>query len=121
VNGPTDLRRGSVVVVDFTPTAPAGGIRPALIVQNDRDNARMSNTIVAQITSNISRAHEPTQRLIDSNDPDWSVSGLRRHSVVNCSSLATVQRRHITRVIGNLSDATLREIDACLKAALGIS
>jgi mRNA-degrading endonuclease toxin of MazEF toxin-antitoxin module len=39
--------RGDVVIVDFRPVHPAAGVRPALVIQNDRDNARMSKTIVA--------------------------------------------------------------------------
>jgi mRNA-degrading endonuclease toxin of MazEF toxin-antitoxin module len=118
---PSGIARGSVVIVDFAPTNPASGVRPALVVQNDRDNARMSNTIVAQITSNVSRSHEPTQCLIDVAHPDWTVSGLRRPSVVNCSSVATVQQQHVNRVVGQLSGATMRQIDECLKAAFAIT
>jgi mRNA interferase MazF len=115
------IHRGDVAIVNFTPTNPAAQTRPALIVQNDRDNARMDNTIVAQITSNISRANEDTQFLIDPSHPDWIVSGLRYPSVVNCSSLGYVKQRHILRVVGRLSSSTMQEIDNCLKAALGIS
>lgn len=57
-------------------------VRPAVVVQCDRDNARMSNTIAVQVTSNLSRAHEPTQYLIDSTHRDWLGSGLRRPSVI---------------------------------------
>lgn len=79
--------RGNVVIVDFAPTTPNAGIRPALVVQNDRDNARMANTMITQITGNISRAQEDTQLLIGTSHQDWSVSGLRRPSVINCSTL----------------------------------
>lgn len=115
------MRRGDVVVVDFTPTNAAASVRPALVVQNDRDNARMRNTVVAQITSNVRRAGEETQLLIDGSHPDRSASGLRLDSVVNCSNLATIEQQHVTRIIGSLSDATMRQIDECLKAALGIA
>lgn len=69
------MNRGDVVIVNFQPTAQKAKTRPALIVQNDRDNARMANTIVAQVTSNIRRAHEDTQLLIDQKHADWSRSG----------------------------------------------
>jgi mRNA-degrading endonuclease toxin of MazEF toxin-antitoxin module len=59
------MNRGDIVIVDFSPASPSAGIRPAVVVQNDRDNARMQNTIVAQVTSNIRRAQEDTQLLID--------------------------------------------------------
>jgi mRNA interferase MazF len=114
------IQRGDVVVVDFAPTQPHTGVRPALIIQNDRDNARMTNTIVAQITSNISRASEDTQLLIDRNHADWTSSGLRRPSAVNCSSLGYVKKQHVIRVIGSLSAGTMSQINQALKAALEI-
>jgi mRNA interferase MazF len=113
-------QRGHVVIVDFSPTNPNANIRPALIVQNDRDNARMINTIVVQITSNISRSRESTQLLIDQHHSDWVGSGLRRPSVINCCNLACINQKHIIRSIGALSDETLREVNECLKSALGI-
>ncbi|MEX0714948.1 MAG: type II toxin-antitoxin system PemK/MazF family toxin [Planctomycetaceae bacterium] len=112
------LRRGDVVIVDFAPTTPRAQIRPALVVQNDSDNARMKNTIVVQLTSNTSRASEPTQILIDAAHPDWARSGLRLSSAVNCSNLATIAQRDITRAIGSLSAATMHRIDECLRSAL---
>lgn len=112
--------RGDVVIVDFRPTNPSAKVRPALVIQNDRDNARMANTIIAQITSNIGRARQDTQLLIDQSHTDWGPSGLRLPSVVNASNLATVLQTQITHVIGHLSDTTMAEIDKCLKAALGL-
>ena len=52
-------------------------VRPALVVQNDKDNTRLPNTIVLQITGNIQRAHEPTQVLIDVKTPEGQQTGLR--------------------------------------------
>jgi mRNA interferase MazF len=112
------MNRGDVVIVDFSPTSPSAGVRPGLVVQNDRDNARMQNTIVAQVTSNITRAQEDTQLLIDRSHVDWQPSGLRLDSVVNCSNLATVRQSDIRRGIGSLSAATMQEIDQCLRSAL---
>jgi mRNA interferase MazF len=115
------MNRGDVVIVDFTPTAPSKRIRPALIIQNDADNNRMSNTIVAQVTSNISRSHEKTQLLIDPSHPDWPNSGLRLPSVVNCSNVTTIQQADVRQVIGSLSPTTMQEIEECLKIALGMT
>lgn len=112
------MNRSDVVIVDFSPTSPSTGIRPAVVVQNDRDNARMQNTIVAQVTSNTRRAVEDTQLLIDHNHADRQQSGLRLDSVVNCSNLAAVRQSDIRRVIGSLSSATMQELDTCLRAAL---
>jgi mRNA interferase MazF len=80
-----NVQRGDVVLVDY-PYAAGGGTKvwPVLVVQNDRDNQRLLNTIVAQITSVTRRALEPTQLLIEIATPAGQQSGLRPNSVVNC-------------------------------------
>jgi mRNA-degrading endonuclease toxin of MazEF toxin-antitoxin module len=80
----------------------------------------MSRTIVVQITSNVSRAHEDTQHLIDSSHGDWAASGLRLPSAINAANLATISRRQVTHVIGRLTSATMSDIDKCLSKALGM-
>ncbi len=114
------IHRGDVVIVDFYPRDPKARVRPALVVQDDRDNARMAKTIVAQITSNISRAHEDTQHLIDPAHRDWAASGLRLPSVINASNLITIPQSQVTHVIGSLSAATMRLVDRCLRVSLGL-
>jgi len=112
------MKRGDVVILDYTHYDPGASIRPALIVQNDQDNARLQKTIVAQITGNISRASEATQYLIDPSHPDWSQSGLLAPSVVTCSNLSTVEQVDISTRLGSLSGITMQQIDDCLRAAL---
>ena len=93
-----NVQRGDVVLVDF-PFARGGGskVRPALVIQNDRDNVRLVNTIVAQITGTTHRALETTQVLIDLNTPEGQQSGLRFDSVVNCVNLVTLDKTLILR------------------------
>src|SRR5438309_4210037 len=112
------MRRGEIVLVDF-PFATGGGtkVRPSLVVQSDRNNARLQDTIVAIITSNTARAAlEPTQYLIDPSHPDWQASGLKLASVVKCENIYTFNNRRILRLIGYVSTATMKQINDCLKA-----
>jgi len=115
------MKRGDIVIADLRPHDPKAKVRPVLVVQNDRDNARMSQTIVVVVTGNTARSAEPTQLLIDQSHPDWAPSGLHHPSVVNCSNLYTIGQQYVSRVIGSLSAATMSQVDNCLKAALGIS
>lgn len=114
------MNRGDVITIDFSLYDPADKVRPGLVIQNDRDNARMAKTIVVFITSNVRRAAEDTQYLLSATHPDFAASGLRRDSVVNCSNLYTVRQSDVTRVIGRLSRATMDEIADRLKAALDL-
>jgi mRNA interferase MazF len=113
------MKRGDVVLLDY-PYADGSGskVRPVLIVQNDRDNQRLTNTIVALITKNVSRVHEPTQLLIDVSTPEGQQSGLNQPSAVTCGNVFTVAQTKVRRVVGKLSPATMTRIDVCLKVAL---
>jgi mRNA-degrading endonuclease toxin of MazEF toxin-antitoxin module len=114
--------RGDVVIVAFPyTTGGAGKNRPAVVIQSDGDNQRLSNTIVAMITGNVDFARsEPAQLLIDPSTPEGKSSGLNYMSAVKFNNLYTIDKRHILATIGSLSPSLRSRIDSCLKAALGI-
>lgn len=116
-----NVRCGDVVLVLYPFASGMGGSRrPALIVQNDADNVRLRNTIVAQITTNLRRVGGPTHLLIERATPEGHQAGLLHDSVVSCNNLATVYEDRIDRIIGPLPAALMSRIDECLKAALGL-
>lgn len=114
--------RGDVVIVAFPFVSGGGGKnRPALVIQCDRNNQRLANTIVAMITGNTRlAATEPTQLLIDPATPDGSASGLAYPSAVKCENLYTISQQDILRTVGNLPPSLMAKVDACLKAALAL-
>ncbi len=116
-----NVRRGDVVLVDY-PYSSGGRakVRPALVVQNDRDNRRLNNTIVVQITSVTRRALEPTQLVVDIATPEGQQSGLRQDSVVNCLNVLTLDKACVLRKLGSLPDSALQQVNACLMSALGL-
>ena len=116
-----NVQRGDIVLASY-PFASGAGVkkRPVLVVQNDRDNRRLSNTIVVQITSNTRRAHEATHLLIEVASLAGQQSGLLNDSVVSCVNLATIHEARIDRWIGSLPPAFMVQVDECLKAALGL-
>ncbi len=116
-----NVQRGDVVLLDY-PYASGGGakVRPALVVQNDWDNQRLTNTIVVQITSVTRRALEPTQLLVEVSTPEGQQSGLRQDSVVNCVNVLTVEKRKVLRRLGTLTHVHLQQLNSCLMAALGL-
>ncbi len=114
-----NVQRSDVVLVDFPYNLGSGSkVRPALVVQNDRDNVRLGNTIVCQITGTTRRAREATQVPIDVNTPGGQQSGLRFDSVVNCVNLVTLDKSKVLRRLGNLSDVLMQQVHDALKAAL---
>jgi mRNA interferase MazF len=67
------VKRGDVVLAWYPFASGQGGKRrPCLIVQNDPDNQKLANTIVAQITSNLARAGDKSHVLIEVSTPEDS-------------------------------------------------
>jgi mRNA interferase MazF len=115
------MKRADVVIVDIPYIEGRGSKkRPALVVQDDHDNQRLTNTIVAMISGNIEHASEPTQLLVDPATTEGSSSGLHGPSVVKCCNLFTIAQADIQRIIGRLSGAMIAKLDDCLKAALDL-
>jgi mRNA interferase MazF len=116
------IRRGDVVIARF-PFAGGGGykVRPAIVVQCDRLNRQIHNTLLAMVTSKTKLARaEPSQFLIDPSSPDGASSGLTTVSAVKCENLATVTHQDILDTVGHLSDVLVQKLNDCLKAALDL-
>ena len=115
------MKRGDVVIVEFPYTdGKRGKNRPAVILQNDRDNGRLTNTVVAMISGNIRHADEPTQVLVEPDKQSGASSGLHGPSVVKCCNLYTIRKQDIQQTVGQLADEIQTKVDQALRQALGL-
>ena len=113
-----------MVLVDFPLSNQSGSkLRPAVVVQSDHNNRHLTNTIIAQITTNLKHSQEETRIVVDPAFDEGKNSGLHARSAVACENLVTIRSDLILRVIGRgrLSDSTMQAIDAALKTVLGKS
>jgi len=113
------IHRGDVVIVRF-PYAGGSGfkVRPAVVVQCDRLNHKIDDTLVVMVTTNLKRVHiEPAEFLIDPSTPDGKRSGLTLPSAVKCQNIATVRQGDIVDPLGHLSDSHLASLEVCLNSA----
>lgn len=112
-------KRGDVVLAWFPFSAGSDRkLRPCVVIQNDRDNERLANTVIVQITTNLRARNEPTNLLIDISDPNGQQTGLLHDSLVSCNNIATIEISLVPRVIGIMTPHLLAQIDHCLKLAL---
>lgn len=91
------VRRGDIFMADLSGhrTDSECGVRPVLIVQNDKGNAHSDSYIAAVITSK-SKKFLPTHVKLDKR------SGLRKNSTVLCEHLVTVKRYMLLDYIGTI-------------------
>lgn len=108
------------VVLAWYPFASGRGAkrRPCLVIQNDQDNHKIANTVVAQITSTLHRQDDKSHFFIAATSPEGQQAGLLHDSLISCNNLATIELNLIDKVIGSLSASSMRQVETCLKAAL---
>ena len=117
-----NIQRGDVVMVQFPFAGSASAKRrPGVVVQNDRNNQRLDNVILAQVTSRLGPSNEPTRFVVDPQTADGAPSGLEHRSTISCENLATVRKDQISEVVGHLCDTHIDQLDRCLKASLGLT
>ena len=114
------VRRGEIVLLDFPYTSGGSKVRPALVVQDNQQNRKLANTIVAMVSSKLTHATEPTQLLIELATSHGKQSGLRQDSIVNCTRLYTIEQAQVLRTLGMLPAVVMQEVDDCLRHALAL-
>lgn len=121
--------RGEIYWVEFDPVkgSEQGGLRPAVVVQNDVGNRFSPTTVVAAITRNMPPKAYPFVVILEAEE-----GGFSHRSVVNCSQLATIQiagtgsrlrpppGKTGVRAVGKLGRKSLDRIGEALRYNLAI-
>jgi len=98
-----DLKRYDIVLVDFglnVIDSEQGGIRPAVIIQNDVGNFYSSTTIVMPLTSQVKNLNQPTHTLIEKGNE----KGLVEDSMVLGECMRQISEKRIIKYLGYISD-----------------
>ena len=124
------VKRGEIYWVDFEPVkgSEQGGLRPALIVQNDVGNRASPTTVVVAITRTVPPQLYPFIVVVEPGE-----SGLPVRSAVNCSQIVTIQQsgpsgrlrpphgENDVRPVGRLDARKMAQVDAALKFNLALT
>jgi len=93
-------------------------VRPAVCLTDTI--GQHQHVILAFITSRIPATILPTDIVIDSNSPDFAVTGLRVSSTLQLHRLITVTQPFIQRELGTLSPRLQTEVSQRLKSLFGL-
>ena len=123
------VKRGEIYWVEFDPVkgSEQGGLRPALVVQQDIGNQHSLTTVVVAITRTLPPRPYPFVVIVEPKE-----SGLPTRSAINCSQIATIQKdepgsrlrpwpgEHEVRPVGRLSTQKMAEVNRALRYNLGL-
>ena len=115
-----DFKQFDVVLVDFGEEiigSEQGGIRPAVIIQNNSGNWFSDTTIVMPLTHVLKKLNQPTHAYIGKNKKN----GLNQNSVLLGECLRQVSENRIIQFLGTFSnDYERKEVKRVYDANIGM-
>ncbi|MFZ3170371.1 MAG: type II toxin-antitoxin system PemK/MazF family toxin [Carboxydocellales bacterium] len=111
------IRRGDIFYCDLSPVVGSeqGGTRPVLVLQNDIGNQYSPTTIIAAITSQISKAKLPTHVEVKRLN-----SGLEKDSVILLEQIRTIDRSRLKEKVTALDHDTMDKVNKAAEISLGL-
>ena len=109
------INRGDIYYAALDPAigSEQGGIRPVLIIQNNKGNTHSPTVIVAAITSKA-KPKLPTHLSLE------GVPNLHPKSIVLLEQVRTIDKCRLQRFVATIDRETMREIGATLARSLDI-
>ena len=109
------IKRGDVYYADLSPVVGSeqGGVRPVVVVQNDKGNRYSKTIIVAPISKKMSKPPIPTHVI-------FSDDSLSYVSMILCEQLRTIDKKRLGQWICTLDNKTLEKINRAIRVSLSI-
>ena len=109
------IGRGDVYYADLSPVVGSeqGGVRPVVVVQNDKGNRYSKTIIVAPISKKMSKPPIPTHVI-------FSDDSLGYVSMILCEQLRTIDKKRLGQWICTLDEKTLEKINRAIRVSLSI-
>ncbi len=112
------IKRGQIYLADLGEGygSEQGGIRPVLVVQNNKGNKHSPTILVACITSKAHSKHYlPTHYVIPKH------VGLKYDSMVMMEQIKVIDEKRIIKYIGKLSPNFMKILDKKIKISFGLT
>lgn len=112
-----EIKRGDIFLVNLEPIkgSEQRGIRPCLIIQNDKGNKYSPLTIIAPLTSKEFTKEFPTNVFLSKKD-----SKLDKDSTILLNQIKTIDKSRIIKKVSSLSLFLMNQVDMAIKISLGL-
>lgn len=112
-----EIKRGQIWYCDLSPVkgSEQGGMRPCLVVQNNKGNQFAPTTIIAPITSRETKAKLPTHIWLG-----IATSGLSVNSMVELEQIRVIDKSRLKQYMGYIQEGEQKLVDKAIKISLGV-
>ena len=106
------IRRGEIYYIDLSPVrnSEQGGIRPCVIVQNNKGNEHAPTTIVVPLTTK-SKKMLPTHRVVREGT---------KESIALCEQVRTIDKKRLKERMGMLDEDAMYQVNSALSISFGL-
>lgn len=110
------IKRGEIYYANLCPVVGSeqGGIRPVVILQNDKGNLYSRTTIVAAITGELDKPNLPTHVIFKSEF-------IKKKSIVLLEQIRTIDKSRLGSFVGTMDDKTMKRVDKAILISFGIN
>lgn len=118
MNNNTVITRGKIIMVDLpmSNNSIQGGLRPCLVVSNNKGNQYSPVLIVVPITSRQTKKPMPTHFHIEPS----LMNGLTKKSIALAEQIITIGKEMVVDVIGELNLSEMNLFNNKLKKSLNL-
>lgn len=109
------INRGDIYYADLSPVVGSeqGGIRPVLILQNNKGNRFSTTVIVGPISSKLTKNPIPTHVII-------RCDSLEKKSVILLEQIRTIDKARFQEKLGRLNDYFMKKVNEAIKTSLDL-
>ena len=114
------IKRGDLLYVDLGVQYQGslqGGMRPVVVVSNNRANKHSSVITVVPLSTKIEKkVHLPTHVFVSA----YKAEGLDRHSIALCEQVTALNYGRIIEYMGKVDEETLGRITEAVQVQVGV-
>lgn len=109
------VKRGDVFYAKLSPVVGSeqGGMRPVVVIQNDKGNKYSNTIIIAPISKKMSKPPIPTHVI-------FTDAALSYVSMILCEQLRTIDKQRLGQWICTLDEETMEKVDQAIKVSLNL-
>jgi mRNA interferase MazF len=112
-----NIKRGDIYFANLGEVVGSeqGGVRPVMILQNDKGNLHSTTTVVVTITTKHKNKLPTHVPLRGSKE-----NGLKANCVAQCEQIRTIDKKRLDNKIGEVDEVTLDKIIKAVQISLAM-